>query len=349
MITEIPTPDELKKASRDLLRLAWDIVAESIHWYDDSDVIHERYVPEYEIILDDGRVEKIGGPANDYTPAEREAAARQYWQREQPKLSNALILVQQAIELGLKARIAEVSPFLLVVRDAREFPHEGSVEDIPFSKFRTIDAADLLRVHNAVAPHRLGTNVSDFWETLRRQRNVVMHIGWTKAPPISAHELRAHILFANHFLNPDMKWTRVLLEGSDEPDLSFPYSEDVESMTYGATLQDIGGLVGELPPSMVRQYFGFDRRARSYDCPKCAYKARQADVRFPALAQLRPPRTPGATSLYCFVCDETMPVRRERCRNTGCRSNVLSDVDGSWGQCLVCGHGNEDTEDAAVE
>lgn len=339
-MTEIPTPDELKRASRELLRLAWYIVAYSIQWYNESDVIHERYVPEYEIVLQDGRVEKFGGPVMDYTPAEREAAARQYWQREQPKLSNALILIQQAIELGLKARIAEVSPFLLIVRDAREFPHESSVTDIPFSTFRTIDAADLLRVHNAVSARRLGAPMTSFWEMLRRQRNIVMHLGWTKAPPISAHELRSHILFANHALHPDTRWTQVLLERSDEPDLSYPHDEDIESMSFGHTLQNMGELVHELPPSMVKQYFDFDRKSRSYICPECAAKARKADVDLPALAQIRP-RKPGESTLYCFVCDKTMPVQRKSCCSPGCKSDVLSDIEGSRGQCLVCGHENE--------
>lgn len=297
MITEIPTPEELKKASRELLRLAWYIVEESIQWYDESDVIHERYVPEYEIVLQDGRIEKFVGPVTDHTPAEREAAARQYWQREQPKLSNALILIQQAIELGLKARIAEVSPFLLIVRDAREFPHESGTADIPFSTFRTIDAADLLRVHSAVVSQRLAPSMSTFWETLRRQRNVVMHIGWTKAPPISAHELRSHILFANHMLHPARPWTQVLLEKPEEPDLSYPHDEDAASMSFGMTLESIGELMEALPPSMVRQYFGFDRKSRGYDCPECAFKARNSDAHFPALAQLKP-RKPGSTTLY---------------------------------------------------
>lgn len=242
----------------------------------------------------------------------------------------------------MKAKIAAVSPFLLITRDPRDFPHESSEKDIPFSTFRTIDAADLLRVHNAVAQNRLGQDVSTFWDKLRQQRNIVMHLGWIKAPPISALELVSHILYVNRFLNPDMTWPRVLLDGYNEPDLSFPYS-DKESIAYGTTVEQIKLTIDELPPSLVKRYFGYNTKNRSYDCPHCYSEASNSHSDFSPLAQLRP-RSPTSTTLYCFVCDQTTPVLRRHCQAEGCPSNVLSDDEGSWGQCLVCGHDNSPDE-----
>src|SRR6266849_4499472 len=122
MIVDIPTPEELARSSLDLLNMAWDSACEIIAGLENSQV------KEWD---DDG------------------SAQREYHAASQPSLANALMVIQQAQELGLKARIAAVSPYLLIAGDPRGWP-KGSANDVSFSEFRTIDASDLIRVHNTV-------------------------------------------------------------------------------------------------------------------------------------------------------------------------------------------------------
>lgn len=343
MITEIPAADDFKRASINLLHMAWDAAMESLHWYEQSDVIHQRHSPEYELRYEDGRVEKIGGPDESYTPEQREAAERAYWKRQQPALSNALVLIQQAVELGLKGRIASVSPFLLIARDARDYPKGSASKDVSFSAFHSIDAAELLRVHDTVAPQRLGREVGDFWDKLRRQRNVVMHLGSMAGEPIFPDELVLHILYVNQFLHSERSWPKRLLDHHREPDPSVPdWDELTARNSYGWMLESITDLVRLLQPSLLKRYFGYDGKRRAYNCPRCFAEATKADGEhdWGAFAQLRS-RSADATALYCFVCEETMPVLRQRCIAEGCRSNVLSDDEGTRGECLVCGHEND--------
>jgi hypothetical protein len=61
------------------------------------------------------------------------------------KLNNAISLLQQSLEIFLKAKIAEVSPFLLIAGDPQSWPSPNKLGQVEFSDFRTLDAAHLCR------------------------------------------------------------------------------------------------------------------------------------------------------------------------------------------------------------
>jgi hypothetical protein len=163
VIIEIPSADDFKQASLNLLSLAWQMALESLDSYEQSEIIHPQDTPVHTFQTDDGQVHTFGGPDTRYTPEQRAAAEQLFWRRSQPMLGNALSLIQQAVEMGLKGRIAAVSPFLLIARDARDYPGNSTTRDVPFSEFRSLDAADLLRVHNTVCPARLDGEFAVFW------------------------------------------------------------------------------------------------------------------------------------------------------------------------------------------
>jgi hypothetical protein len=179
VIIEIPEPRDYESASLNLLNLAWELAAGSMRAWQESTVIHaEPDTPAYCFTDNQGIVHNIPSSTDDaYSPEERTNAEKNFWTRSQPALGNALSMVQQAVELALKGRVAKVSPFLLIVRDPRDYPKGSATNDIPFSAFRTIDAADLLRVHDMVCPDRLGQEFGVFWNDLRRERNLFIHSG----------------------------------------------------------------------------------------------------------------------------------------------------------------------------
>jgi len=91
-------------------------------------------------------------------------------------LNNAVSLLQQSIELFLKARIAKVSPFLLIVSDPQSWPKANGSGNIDFSDFRTIDAVHLMKAATAVSPVRLPSDFPAFFERVRKARNKIVHL-----------------------------------------------------------------------------------------------------------------------------------------------------------------------------
>ena len=124
MVIDVPTPDEFESACLGSLNLAWQTA------YD---------------LLDQEEQAQIATWDDDHTVTD------EYWQSAQPILRNALGLIQQAQELGLKAKIAKISPYLLISQDASRWPSSASGA-VSFSSFRTIDAVDLPKAMELFSP-----------------------------------------------------------------------------------------------------------------------------------------------------------------------------------------------------
>lgn len=302
MLIEIPTPAEYADASLSHLHLAWTIAADVLKDFAEADMGDG---------LPDGEV------------------AETYWRQVQPALANAFNLVQQAQELALKGRIADVSPYLLISRDVRDWPRRCDKRDVPFSDFRTADAADLIRLHDTVAATRLPPAFAAFYDDVRRRRNVLMHQG-LPSTPIAITDLLLMVLKAHQFLF-DGGWAPARLEQWSSGSLATLYSSD---FSVDAALAEFELVVSFLPPAPLKAYLGFDKKARRYLCPNCQRQTDAFHERV-ALAQLRAPAK-ESTQLYCFACDKEQSVQRVRCSEDGCNSNVLTDEVSGERTCLVC-------------
>lgn len=135
MIIEIPTSDEFQRAGLGFLNLAVDQVIELYDQLEQSGV--------------------------------EEDVREEYWESAQQPLATALTLVQQGAEFLLKAKIADVSPFLLIDGSPSSWPRGSDQQDTPFSDFRTIDAHDLPKAHDSVASVRLSEEFKTQFEQLR--------------------------------------------------------------------------------------------------------------------------------------------------------------------------------------
>jgi hypothetical protein len=166
--------------------------------------------------------------------------------------------------MALKGRIASVSPFLLIAKDARDYPSGSDKADVMFSAFRTIDAADLLRVHNSVFSTRLEDDFRQFWDTVRRQRNKIIH-SIVPEPLIKAKDILVHVLSVNDFLHEDQSWPKRRLAYSNTDGFWDAYPQ-MANYTYGFVLDEMATAVQHLPPSIIKTYLGFDKRARCYIC-----------------------------------------------------------------------------------
>jgi len=313
MIVGIPTPGDFEKAGLSFLHLAWIVAVKSLQDLEQADEL-----------IEDGYADKT----------ERAAAHNAYWVKKQPSLRNAFALIQQGIELGLKGRIAAVSPYLLIARDARDYPSGSDQNDTEFSAFRSLDAADLSRVHNTHCPSRLTEDFRQFWEKVRRQRNALMH-SVAASQPITANELLAHVLHANSYIFGDVLWpARRLRHHTDDEFADFSFDYD---FTRNELLAEADTVLRSLLPKLAKAFYGFDKKQRTYLCPRC-YDETDHHFRddLSRLAQLRP-KSATATTLWCPVCEQATRVVRDSCTNAAeCKSNVICDDAGYEGMCLIC-------------
>jgi hypothetical protein len=88
MITNVPTAEEYSKTGLDLLNLAWGQIADLSQTLDLSDEDNSSHE----------------------TKEETQERHRLFWQASNQKIANSLVIVQQATEFLLKAKIAAVSP-----------------------------------------------------------------------------------------------------------------------------------------------------------------------------------------------------------------------------------------------
>lgn len=298
MIVDVPTPAEFQTAGLNQLYLAWQIAISAVQGYDGA----------------------IAWGAED----DRETRD-EYWRRTQPALANAYSLIQQAMELALKGRIAEVSPFLLL-GDPGRWPASAAAAATSFGEFRTLDATELVKVHNCVRTPPLDPDFSRFWDEVRRVRNTIMH----SATPRSfdpGDVLRA-ILHAAEALFAETRWPRRLLDMEEQSSAAaFGFHDSLQNNV----MHEVELALRHLNTSDARRFLDFDPRQRAYLCPVCYQHANHdAQDEWPALAQLER-ATPGSTTLTCIVCESVTAVDRIACLYPSCEGDVLADD-----QCLTC-------------
>ena len=301
MITEVPTPAEFQAAGLNQLYLAWQLAIRTV---EDFEFAEEN--------VDLGE--------------DRAAAASRYWAKSQPVLANAFGLIQQAMEMVLKGRIASVSPFLLIPRDPREWPRGVDTDAVPFSEFRTLDAADLIKVHNTFITPALDQEFQSFWDEVRRDRNKIMH----SVSPRSfepATLVRA-LLTAATALFTDVRWPQRLLDMEENGKWA---AYGIDDGTQNTVMQQMDIAVRHLKPSECKRLLGHDKKRRSYVCPNCHGQAnRDWQTLWPKLAQLET-KAPGEPRLHCLVCDATMETERAPCPRPGCEGDVMFSE-----QCMTC-------------
>lgn len=253
----------------------------------------------------------------------------EYWDKCRPALANALTLIQQAHELYLKARIAAVSPFLLLAREPQQWPREGASRDIRFSEFLTLGAAELPRVHDMVCDTRLDDRTKELLRRVREQRNVFVHQG--EAHASTSTDIFMLALETHRWVYSDDRWFAARNDVLENDEMSVLYSSDhVTSALHG----EFAVLLDALTPSEFKKHIGGLKKGRWYRCPTCAS---HIDFDPEDTAQLTPN---SATSVHtlCMVCGTETNIERRPCFNPTCTCTVHARSDEEWGgACLLCG------------
>lgn len=300
MISDIPTPSDFEATGLSLLNLAWDTVS--------SLYLHAE-LSEMETWDDDGQV------------------TDEFWKAAHQPLSNAQALIHQGVEFLLKARIVEVSPYLLLDRSIREWPKGSNVQDTAYAEFRTIDAQDLVRVHDTVTANRLDPVFSQRIDDSRRTRNAFTH-SVDKRMRHSPENLWLAVLDISHHLIGPEKWIPARRQYLEAVPRSVAFRADgtLTELSWECT-----HLLAKLKPAEARLFLGVEPKARWYICYNCSIECSDAGRR-PETAQLKPNK-PDSGTVYCFVCGVEEKVRRIDCTRGPCKGNVVHDEDSI---CLTC-------------
>jgi hypothetical protein len=298
MITDIPTPSEFERSGKDFLHMGWE----------------QAY----------GFLQTV----KDFADPTASSDVESFTAAAQSQLSKSLALVQQGIEQLLKARIADVSPFLLIGASPRDWP-QG---DVAFADFRTIDSQDLVRVHDTVAQSKLSDEFKQRFEQMRRLRNSIFHTV-DKRIAVAATQILEVILEACASLLAGESWPGIRRDYLENDPVLMLVPDEDDSSTYQMN-RELEIAIESLSPSFVKQYLGFDKKQRRYLCYPCTVErpkwGEDDDMR---LAQLRP-NTSDSTTLYCIACNRTFEVRRVDCTNSDCKGNVIETEDNT---CCTCG------------
>jgi hypothetical protein len=279
MIVGVPDHHILRETAIGWMNLAWDTAIGEARNFQDAEFLYEG-------------IEKEHGADVAHT------AIAKHWRAKQLVLNNTFSLLQQSLEIALKARIAEVSPFLLIAGDPRSWPKPKDGSNlIDFSSFRTIDAVQLCRAVNALSATPLSKDFTEFYDRLRQSRNKIAHLN-ASAIIIEVKALLVDILTAQKHLFPDVRWTMFRheylrsTEHYEDKDNLFngdDYTPDVMTSEVKTALQ-------ALDSHHLKEFLFFDDSSNAYRCPNCLEGRNQSDDES-EFVQLT-----GPDSMQCIVC-----------------------------------------------
>lgn len=299
MIQDIPTQEDFDAVGATLLDQAWDMATSLLLALDDA----RQWVDEPDV--------------------------EDFWRSAHVKMATALSIAHQGAEFLIKGRIVSVSPYLLIANAPREWPKADSNGNVSFSKFRTIDAQDLIRLHDSAAMHPLSEDFSLTFELLRVRRNSIMHTV-DRHLKVQVSDLVESILKIHKSLMPTQSWIKVRKEALYESSIARLYSGE---WVDAQVVREFNAIKDVVTPAVMRENFAFDKKKRVYLCPSCTWST-CAEIDFEARTAQLSPNTPSSEEVYCFVCEERNTVSRTPCADVDCKGNVASM---EWDKCLTCG------------
>lgn len=314
MIINLPTSEALNTTALKLYFRAWHGIVVMLHDFDKS----------YE------------GPVSNWITPEDDTFAEErsdYLQGAQEDLRATLSIIQQCNELALKARIAMVSPYLLLLNNEIAFSAEG--KEAEFASLRTLDAVDLPKAVNTLTDRPVSPAYAERFSELRIQRNQYTHLGDTS---IILDPIKMCATMVDQYLElwPERPWMRDRVESTHGREGFFdgkhwsPKQEIMFLQEYDRAL---------IPSAGFRKLFGVKKSAVEFGCHKC-----QDDW---AIRRNGPGIMEAPTSFYnaeqkvmhCIVCHSHFAAVSKTCGIYGCEGKFAAPEDAEYGsdRCFTCG------------
>lgn len=302
MIVNIPTHSDYEYVSKQCLTQSFNLLY--------------KVYEDYQNISDNPLYEGIG--------------LEEIWTYNSGTIRTSLILLNQGIETYMKAVICKESPYLLLEKNRTDWPTLPSRANKEFDSFYTISGEALLATFCAVSETKLSLDFVEFIETVRRERNKVMH--GANAAPLDVKELLGHILKAFtdffgvdswHIALRDYNWNNPLFGRFDFG------LEDAMLIKY----LDFALLV--LGKKNIKKHLSVDISGRSYCCLDCKNTLDSIFITNNSKWAFLVPNKPDSKKIYCINCQGEFDVIRKKCTDNSCKGNVMYCRDGEI-ICLTC-------------
>jgi hypothetical protein len=299
MIINIPTRDDLDDMAR---RLFFKV------WFDLEDMLWD-----FEQTFQIDQESEIGSYAAEAWP--------EYLASCRPDLQMSAALLQQSLELALKARICKVSPFLLILRSDAKFP--SAPGDIDFATLKTLDAIELPNAVNTLTDTPLTTVFIGLYSALRVQRNQYVHMGLIGDKDTPGSLLRTLAVICSEVWPADAILKDYLFyRGSTR---TTHFYDGKNSTTERDALYAARRLFDLLEPAEFKVLFGIPKKQRRYLCESCVHTAR-FDRWGEDTAPYKTAYLVNPGELTCLICQNEVPVERLSCVTEHCKGNVFSKM-----------------------
>lgn len=308
MIVDVPSENDFQIAAENLINSAWNSLTKLL---------------EYHVVLEDIETKQL----------EKE----RYWLYAKPELTAATAMVQHAVEFYLKAKILSISPYLLISSEPRMLPKRSDSENISFTEFRTLDAQDLLKVHNTFSSERLGDEFRQWFNDMRLMRNKIMHTV-DKKLSIEPTDLSISILQGHEYLVGKNCWISSrtsFLNRSPEHGVKIGSAEEHDAYIHLEIHREISLVIDKLSPSNAKRFFKYDKKSLSETCTNCYKKFLHCEFfdskwTDPFIKTLQR-KNSTCDEMECIVCGYTTGISKIECEECGNFS-----IDKSSGECLWC-------------
>jgi hypothetical protein len=265
---------------------------------------------------------------------------REYLVEAQSDLQSICSLLQQSMELALKARICAVSPYLLLLDTGMKL--SASPKQIDFSELRTLDAVDLPGAVNTLTGMPVSDDFVERYTNLRSLRNKIMHLGEASVTLDPETVLRQAVsLYLSAW--PGRNWLSDKLNFAAQTRQAWLHDGKYTS-THMEVLQEWPIDIDLFTKGEFKKLFGYDKSKRRYLCHDCVDAG---DTRYAGLDK------PGCGTAYldgvgnavsCIMCGEKFAVERRKCPN--CKGNAIGANGDSWvGRCHTCGIDTDEYEE----
>lgn len=264
----------------------------------------------------------------------------EYLAQAQSDLQSICSLLQQSMELALKARVCAVSPYLLLLDTGMKL--SASSKQIDFSELRTLDAVDLPGAVNTLTDNPVSDGFIEKYTNLRSLRNKITHLGEASVWLDPEEVLRQAVsLYLNMW--PERNWLPDRLSFAAQTRQAWLHDGKYTS-THMEVLQEWPIDIDLFTKGEFKKLFGHNKSKRRYLCHQCVYEGdtRYAGLDKPECGTAYLEATGNAVS--CIMCSETFAVERRKCAS--CAGTVVGANDDDWvGHCHTCGiDANEEGE-----
>jgi hypothetical protein len=306
VITNVPTAEDLNNVALRLYFAAWKSLID--------------IQPAFEMM---------------YPPDADETEWKQEWTEYlvacQPELQSICSIISHSNELALKARICEVSPFLLLI--GSDFKFGKSRADVNFSDLRTLDAVDLPAAVNTICAEPLTDKFIQSYHQMRSLRNKIAHLGQAGT---SFHPDEMIGIMVSQYC--ELWKNRAWLQDR----VSFESHWLIQDSSYVSehmlVMQELPEVYAKLTPAQFKNLFGHSKRERRYLCHDCVYNA-TTKAGAPDLYECKTAFLDNlGNHVHCMMCGKDYKVIRKNCTQHGCKGTVIGDNGDDYvGVCHTCG------------